>query len=92
MASHRTPSTGALERFCEFFSCVQLEYCLREPLSKFEGLIYFLLQLYKREHFVLHIWDIRSIPTIRTTVRIIVLVYFVMKKMDFVCGLGESSV
>ena len=38
VASHRTPSTGALERFCEFFSCVQLEYCLREPLSKFEGL------------------------------------------------------
>ena len=32
---------------------------------------YFLLQLYKREHFVLHIWDIRPIPTIRTTVRII---------------------
>ena len=38
VASHRTPSTGALERFCEFFSCMQLEYCLREPLSKFEGL------------------------------------------------------
>ena len=38
MASHRTPSTGALERFCEFFSCMQLEYCLRESLSKFEGL------------------------------------------------------
>ena len=38
MASHRTPSTGTLERFCEFFSCIQLEYCLREPLSKFEGL------------------------------------------------------
>ena len=38
MASRRTPSTGALESFCEFFSCVQLEYCLREPLSKFEGL------------------------------------------------------
>ena len=38
MASHRTPSTGALERFCEFSSCMQLEYCLREPLSKFEGL------------------------------------------------------
>ena len=37
VASHRTPSTGALERFCEFFSCMQLEYCLREPLSKFEG-------------------------------------------------------
>ena len=71
MASHRTPSTGALERFCEFFSCVQLEYCLREPLSKFEGLSTFSLQLYKREHFVLHIWDIRPIPTIRTTVRII---------------------
>ena len=33
-----TPSTGALESFCEFFSCLQLEYCLREPLSKFEGL------------------------------------------------------
>ena len=33
---------------------------------------YFLLQLYKREHFVLHIWDIRPIPTIRTTVRIII--------------------
>ena len=49
---------------------MQLEYCLREPLSKFEGK-YFLLQLYKREHFVLHIWDIRPIPTIRTTVRII---------------------
>ena len=60
MASHRTPSTGALERFCEFFSCVQLEYCLREPLSKFEGL----------STFYLHIWDIRPIPTIRTTVRI----------------------
>ena len=72
VASHRTPSTGALERFCEFFSCMQLEYCLREPLSKFEGK-YFLLQLYKREHFVLHIWDIRPIPTIRTTVRIILL-------------------
>ena len=53
---------------------MQLEYCLREPLSKFVGLsIYFLLQLYKREHFVLHIWDIRPIPTIRTTVRIIYL-------------------
>ena len=26
---------------------MQLEYCLREPLSKFEG---FLLQLHKREH------------------------------------------
>ena len=38
MASRRTPSTGALESFCEFFSCMQLEYCLREPLSKFEGL------------------------------------------------------
>ena len=54
MASHRTPSTGALERFCEFFSCMQLEYCLREPLSKFEGLTILL----QREHFVLHIWDI----------------------------------
>ena len=32
------PTGGALERFCEFFSCMQLEYCLREPLSKFEGL------------------------------------------------------
>ena len=41
MASHRTPSTGALERFCEFFSCMQLEYCLRESLSKFEGLTTF---------------------------------------------------
>ena len=38
VASRRTPSTGALESFCEFFSCMQLEYCLREPLSKFEGL------------------------------------------------------
>ena len=38
VASRRTPSTGALERFCEFFSCMQLEYCLREPLSKFEAL------------------------------------------------------
>ena len=38
MASRRTPSTGALESFCEFFSCMQLEYCMREPLSKFEGL------------------------------------------------------
>ena len=37
VASRRTPSTGALESFCEFFSCMQLEYCLREPLSKFEG-------------------------------------------------------
>ena len=32
---------------------------------------YFLLQLHKREHFVLHIWDIWPIPTIRTTVRIV---------------------
>ena len=38
MASRRTPSTGALESFCEFFACKQLEYCLREPLSKFEDL------------------------------------------------------
>ena len=38
VASHHTPSTGALERVCEFFFCTQLEYCLREPLSKFEGL------------------------------------------------------
>ena len=38
VASRRTPSTGALESFCEFFSCMQLEYCQREPLSKFEGL------------------------------------------------------
>ena len=38
VASHSTPSTGALKRFCEFFSCMQLEYCLRETLSKFEGL------------------------------------------------------
>ena len=38
VASCRTTSTGALESFCEFFSCKQLEYCLREPLSKFEGL------------------------------------------------------
>ena len=74
MASRRTPSTGALESFCEFFSCMQLEYCLREPLSKFEGK-YFLLQLIKREHFVLHIWDIRPIPTIRTTVRIIYMLH-----------------
>ena len=35
----RTPSTGALESLCEFFSCMLLEYCLREPLSKFEGLL-----------------------------------------------------
>ena len=38
VASRRTPSTGALESFSEFFSCMQLEYCLREPLSKFEAL------------------------------------------------------
>ena len=38
VASRRTPSTGALESFCEFFSCMQLEYCLRDPLSKFEAL------------------------------------------------------
>ena len=37
VALHSTPSTGALESFSEFFSCTQLEYCLREPLSKFEG-------------------------------------------------------
>ena len=28
-----------------------------------------MLAVYKREHFVLYIWDIRPIPTIRTTVR-----------------------
>ena len=38
VASRRTPSTGAQESFCEFFSCMQLDYCLRELLSKFESL------------------------------------------------------
>ena len=43
---------------------------------------FFLLQLYKREHFVLHIWDIRPIPTIiRTVVRIVG-----MGRMSHICN------
>ena len=71
MASHRTPSTGTLERFCEYFSCVQLEYCLREPLSKFEGLSTFYCNFINVNICIACIWDIRPIPTIRTIVRII---------------------
>ena len=80
VASHRTPSTGALEYFCEFFSCMQLEYCLREPLSKFEGLSTFdcnfinvniLYCIYGTfGPFLLH--------CIRTTVRIIVSFIFML--------------
>ena len=67
VASRRTPTTGALESFCEFFFCMQLEYCLRESLIKFEGLSTFYCNFIREhEHFVLHIWDIRPIPTIRT--------------------------
>ena len=33
-----------------------------------------IIHYYNNEHFVLHIWDIRPIPTIRTTVRIIMCV------------------
>ena len=29
----------ALWKVSEFFSCMQLEYCLREPLSEFEGVL-----------------------------------------------------
>ena len=98
VASRSTPSTGALESFCEFFSCMQLEYCPREPLSKFEGLsTFYILQLYKREHFVLHIWDIRPIPTIRTTVRIIYITLVLLLELlvnfilEFVNIVKESS-
>ena len=74
MASRRTPSTGALESFCEFFSCMQLEYCLREPLSKFEGLRTFYCNFISVNIlYYIYIWDIRPIPTIRTTVRIIIM-------------------
>ena len=59
-----SPTLPSLERFCEFFSCMQLEYCLRESLSKFEGLSTFYCNFI---NVVLHIWDIRPIPTIRTT-------------------------
>ena len=45
---------------------MQLEYCLREPLTKLK---YFLLQLYKREHFVLHIWDIYTVHSYYTYYR-----------------------
>ena len=49
---------------------MQLEYCLREPLRKFEGLSTFYCNFI---NVVLHIWDIRPIPTIRTTVRIMMM-------------------
>ena len=72
MASSRTPSTGALESFCEFFSCMQLEYCLREPLSKFEGLSTFYCNFINVNILYCICGTlIRPIPTIRTTVRII---------------------
>ena len=29
------------------------------------------MEVYKREHFVLYIWNIQPIPTIRTTIRIV---------------------
>ena len=68
VASHPTPSTDLLESFCEFSSYKYLEYCLKELTTNYAGLYIGILEVYKREYFVLHsiIWDIRPIPYYRT--------------------------
>ena len=54
---------------------MQLDYRLREPLSKFEGLSTFYCNFINVNIlYCIIIWDIWPIPTIRTTVRIIVQV------------------
>ena len=59
--SRQAPFTSALESFCEFSSW--LKYFLH-------------MGHFKCEHFVLHIWDIRPIPIVHTTVRIILFISF----------------
>ena len=74
VASHQVPSTNALESFCELTCNKYLKYCLKEPLSNFEGVnIFWWLFITVNILYCIYYMGHSAIPTICTTVRIILI-------------------